>query len=105
MNSRSVRTTHNQQLKNPKIAAEYINQALASEDVSIMLLAIRNIVDAQEGGISALAEKTNLGRESMYKMLSPNGNPKLSTLTALLNGLGLSLQVVPTKKSNYRKPR
>lgn len=74
-----------------------MNQALESGEPSVILMAIRNIVDAQEGGISGLSEKADLGRESMYKMLSPRGIPKLSTLSSLLHGLGLQLQVVPEK--------
>ncbi len=100
MASRSVRQTHSEQLRNPEVAAEYMNQALLSEDPEIILMAIRNVVDAQEGGIASLAEKSNLGRESMYKMLSPKGNPKLSTLTSLLHGLGLHLQVAPNRKAS-----
>ena len=99
MGSRNVRQTHNKHLRNSKVAAEYINHALASEDVAIILMAIRNVVDAQEGGISGVAEKASLGRESMYKMLSPNGNPKLSTLNSLFHGLGLKIVVHPEEDS------
>ena len=95
MGSRNVRETHNKHLRDPEVAAEYINQALASDDVSVILMAIRNVVDAQEGGIAGVAEKSELGRESMYKMLSPRGNPKLSSLNALFHGLGLKLEVTP----------
>lgn len=95
MSSRNIRAVHNKHLKDPEIAAEYINQALVSDDVAVILMAIRNVVDAQEGGISAVAEKSALGRESMYKMLSPRGNPKLSSLNALFHGLGLKLEVTP----------
>ena len=95
MGSRNVRKTHNEHLKNAKVAAEYINHALATEDVAIILMAIRNVVDAQDGCISGVAERSNLGRESMNKMLSSNGNPKLTTLSALFHGLGLKMEVAP----------
>lgn len=95
MGKKNVRETHSEHLRDPIVAAEYINQALASDDVAIILMAIRNVVDAQEGGISTVAEKSELGRESMYKMLSPKGNPKLSTLNALFHSLGLKLEVTP----------
>ena len=71
-------------------------------------MAIRNVVDAQEGGISGVAEKSELGRESMYKMLSPRGNPKLATLYALFHGLGLKLEVTPETSNDkpvLRKPK
>lgn len=95
MGSRNIRKTHNKYLKNPKIAAEYINEALETNDTSVILMAIRNVVDAQEGGISGVAERAMLGRESMYKMLSSKGNPKLSTLNNLFHGLGLKIEVHP----------
>ena len=100
MSSRNVREVHSKQLRDPEVSAEYINQALASDDIAVILMAIRNVVDAQEGGISGVAEKSALGRESMYKMLSPRGNPKLSTLNALFHGIGLKLEVIPEPKKD-----
>ena len=82
-------------MRDIEIAAEYMNVAFTSNDPTIILTAIRNIVDAQEYGV---AENTNLGCESMHKMLSPTGNPKLATLLTLLEGFGLQLQVAPEKK-------
>ena len=90
---RNVRETHARYLRNSKSAIEYLNAALEEGDPGVILMALRNIAEAQEGGISKLAERTQLGRESMYKMLSENGNPKLSSFTKLLNGLGLHLKV------------
>lgn len=98
MGSRNVRETHNKQLRDSEVAAEYINQALESGDSSIILMALRNIVEAQSDGISGVAARANLGRESMYKMLSAKGNPKLSSLTSLLKSIGLQLYVEPTEK-------
>ena len=95
MSSRNIRQTHNKHLRDHKVAAEYINYALASEDVDVILMSIRNVVEAQEGGIAGVAAKSSLGRESMYKILSASGNPKLATLKALFHGLGLKLAVYP----------
>jgi probable addiction module antidote protein len=93
MMKRNVRETHNQYLRDTEVAAEYLNEALSDGDSSVILMALRNIAEAQEDGISGLATRAHLGRESMYKMLSANGNPKLSSFTQLLHGLGLSLKV------------
>jgi probable addiction module antidote protein len=50
---------------------------------------------ARSQGMAAIAAKTGLSRESLYRALSPKGNPKLSTLVEVLAALGLRLSVVP----------
>ena len=56
-------------------------------DVGCLLLAIRDVVKAQDG-MTELSQKTNLSRESLYKALSSTGNPQFSTVWAILNALG-----------------
>lgn len=90
---RNVRATHNEHLRDPEIAAEYLSEALEEGDAAVILMALRNVAEAQEDGITGLAQRSHLGRESMYKMLSANGNPKLSSFTQLIHGLGLKLKV------------
>jgi hypothetical protein len=51
------------------------------------------------GGISALADKTHLNRQAMYKALSAQGNPTLTTLLTILNAVGLNLTFAPLPKS------
>lgn len=99
MRERSIKQTHNDFLRDAETAANYINDALESNDPAIILMAIRNIVDARAEGMMSLAEKAKLGRESMYKMLSPNGNPKLATFSSVLSALGFQLRVIPQKRS------
>ena len=91
--TRNVRSTHNNYLRDTHVAAEYLSEALEDGEPSVILMALRNIAEAQEGGISELALKSELGRESMYKMLSSTGNPKLSSFTKVVNALGLKLRV------------
>jgi len=57
-----------------------------------LLLALRNIAEAQ-GGISELAERTNINRQHLYRLLSHKGNPRLQTFGHLLNGLGFHLSI------------
>jgi probable addiction module antidote protein len=90
---RNVRQTHNEQLRDSQVAAEYLSEALEDGDTATVLMALRNITEAQADGVAGLAARTQLGRESMYKMLSRTGNPKLSTFTKVLRGLGLKLKV------------
>ena len=74
-------------------AAAYLNAALEDGDNEVFLLALRNVADARLGGMSKLAEATGLNRESLYRMLSENGNPELNSLSRLLQALGLKFAV------------
>jgi probable addiction module antidote protein len=53
---------------------------------------LRDVAESQ-GGMAMMAQRTGLGRESLYKSLSENGNPKLSTLLEVIKALGLHLSV------------
>lgn len=83
-------------LKNPTEAAEYLNAHLEDDEKNseaLFLLALRDVAKAY--GIMQVAKETDLGRESLYKTLSKMGNPKLKTLRALLDTVGLRLVVRP----------
>jgi len=82
-------------LKDPAEAAAYLEAAFVDEDESGFLMALRNVAEAH--GIANVAEQTGLGRESLYKTLSEDGNPKLRTLTALLHAVGLRIAFEPEK--------
>jgi len=97
MGRKHIRSIHNVHLRDPEVASEYLNEAFASGDQAVILMAFRNVVEAQEGGFASVAERAHLGRESMYKMLSETGNPKLDTLTAMCHGVGLKLCVQPER--------
>jgi probable addiction module antidote protein len=43
--------------------------------------------------MTKIAKKTGLGRESLYKALSTNGNPEFATILKVINSLGLKLHV------------
>jgi probable addiction module antidote protein len=84
-------------LKDHDEAVAYLNAALEeslkgdAESQEILLMAFRNVAEAQ-GGIAKVAKKAHLGRESLYKTLSPKGNPELRTVTMLVQAMGLRLQ-------------
>lgn len=80
-------------LRNPEEAAAYLNAALEEESQAVFLLALRDVADAR--GITQLARETSLNRENLYRILSQNGNPQLSSLKNLLGALGLKLAVEP----------
>jgi len=89
--SRPYKESLLQALQDPTEAAEYLNAALEENESELFLLALRNVAEAH--GMKILAEKALLNRESMYRMLSERGNPQLSSLTAILEQVGLKLAV------------
>jgi probable addiction module antidote protein len=72
----------------------YLNAALEEslkgdeESQLLFLIALRNVIEAR-GGVGVLAKKANVGRESLYKTLSGEVNPKWQTLIKLFNAMGL----------------
>ena len=83
-----------QDLQDPEEAAAYLNAALEDESEKgseTFLLALRDVAKAR--GIGRLAQDTRLSRESLYRTLSRTGNPRFSTLEAVLESLGLRLAV------------
>jgi probable addiction module antidote protein len=95
--SRSYQDDLLQVLKDPEEAAAYLSAALEDGNEQVFLLAVRNVVDATTG-MTELANKTHLNRESLYKTLSEKGNPQLSSIRDILGGLGyrLTVEVFPS---------
>ena len=89
--SRPYKESLLEDLKDPKEAAEYLTAALEDDSPDVFLLALRDVAEAR--GIKPLAESAQLNQESMYRMLSDQGNPQFSSLTAVLRQLGLRLSV------------
>lgn len=78
----------------PALAAEYLKAALAqSDDPRAILIALRQLARAH--GIAQVAERASIERESLYRALSERGNPRFSTIIAVLDALGLVLTVQP----------
>ena len=79
----------------PEFANEYLAAALDEANEpggqTALLAALRHIAEAQ--GMSAVAERAGLPRESLYRALSPRGNPTIKTLLAVLKASGLHLGV------------
>lgn len=78
-------------LTNPDEAAAYLNAALEENDQEIFLLALRDVAEVRS--FSQVDQGAYLNRENLYRMLSPTGNPQLSSLTALLRSIGLRLAI------------
>jgi probable addiction module antidote protein len=80
------------QLKDPAEAASYLEAILEEGDQAAIMLALRQVAQAQ-GGIATIARKAQLTREATYKMLSKSGNPELRSLSAVLKATGLRISV------------
>ena len=76
----------------PDYAIGYLNAALA-EGHEAFLVALKDVVDARLG-MTGLSEQAELNREALYRALSEEGNPRLTTLERILAALGLHLAVV-----------
>jgi probable addiction module antidote protein len=80
-------------LDNEKVIAEYLNAALEDPNPDVFLVAVRDV--AQAHGMAQLAKDTGLGRESLYKALTPGAKPRYDTMLKLLQALGVKLQAFP----------
>lgn len=95
MLSTSYHEFHLEQLRQPEFAQAFLQVALEeyseNRNVESLLNSLRDIAKAQ-GGMAKLAERTSLNRQSLYKALSPQGNPRLETFSAILHGLGYRMR-------------
>ena len=80
-------------------AASYLNAAI-EDSPQMFLKALRNVAEAY--GMSKVAEEAGRARESLYRTLSEEGNPRLDTLTSILEVLGLRITVEPTQEVPIR---
>lgn len=85
------------------LAVEYLKAAMESldnpDDRAAGLLALRTVAEAY-GGLGAVASEAGISRESLYRALSPKGNPTLKTLVAVLKTVGMRLSVEPEEHAH-----
>ena len=80
-------------LKTDEDMAAYLEACLqeAGDDAAFIAKALGNIARAK--GMTQLSKDTGLGRESLYKALSGEGNPSFATILKVTHALGLKFQV------------
>ena len=61
-------------------------------DIPSLLLALRQVAQVK-GGMTKLADQTKLTREALYKILSKDGNPTITTLKIILDALGYAFSL------------
>jgi probable addiction module antidote protein len=83
-----------------EMTIQYLREAMESldnpDDRSAGLLALRTVAEAY-GGLASVAKEAGISRETLYRTLSPKGNPTLKTLLAILKTVGLRLSVESEK--------
>ena len=78
-------------LDDDEVVAEYLTAALEDPNPDVFLAAIGHVAKAR--GMSAIAERAGLGRESLYKALAPGAKPRYDTVLKVLQSLGVKLTV------------
>ena len=80
---------------NPEFAASYLAAAMEETDEpGVLLIALRQIAEAR-GGMAKVAKDAGIQRESLYRALSKRGNPRLTTLLAIVRAMGWTLTITP----------
>ena len=80
-------------LNNDEIIVEYLKAALEEHDPVFFAQALGNVARAK--GMTAIAQKTQLGRQNLYRALSGQSTPRIDTLMKVLDSLGVQFTVIP----------
>lgn len=78
-------------LDDDEVIAEYLTAALEDPNPEVFLAAVGHVAKAR--GMTTIAETTGLGRESLYKALTPGAKPRYDTVLKVLSSLGVRLSV------------
>ena len=80
-------------LNDEETIAEYLTAALEDPNPDVFLAAVRDVARAR--GMTQLAKDAGLGRESLYKALTPGAKPRYDTVLKLLHALGVKISATP----------
>ena len=81
-------------LDDDEAIAEYLTAALEADDPDLLLLALGDVARAK--GMAQVAKDAGLGRESLYKALTPGAKPRFDTVLKVARALGLRLTAQPS---------
>ena len=76
-------------LTDEETIADYLEAIMEQNDDALLLVALGNVAKAR--GMTTVAREAGLGRESLYKALSPEGNPRFDTVMKVARALGIRL--------------
>jgi len=94
--TRTKRWNPASQLRSEGAMIAYLEAALHDGDPAVVTAALGDIARAQ--GMTRVARRAGLGRESLYKALSPKGNPEFGTVLKVVEALGLELHAAATRR-------
>lgn len=89
MTLKTTRWDSAEYLQTEEDIAAYLDAVLGEDDPALVAHALGVIARAK--GMSQIARETGLGRESLYKALSAEGNPEFSTIFKVIKALGLRI--------------
>ena len=81
-------------LKTPEDIASYLEAAFEDGDPALIAHALGAV--ARSKGMTKIARRAGLGRQNLYKALSPDGRPEFDTVLKVVQALGLKLTVTAT---------
>jgi len=87
-------------LDTPESQAELVADALESGDATYLTHALGVVARAR--GMSEIAKNTGITREGLYKALSAEGDPRLSTFLGVIKSLGLQISVKPAQETDTK---
>ena len=79
--------------RDPAFAAEYLNAVIEDGSQEEIMTAFRRVAEAF--GMKQIAESARLNPKTLYRTLSPKGNPELKTFRSILDSMGMRLAVTP----------
>ena len=80
-------------MKDPVEASAYIEAVMQLDDPAALLVALRHVAKAH--GMAKVARRADMGDKTLFKALSAEGNPTLTTVHKVLAAVGLRLSAAP----------
>lgn len=83
-------------LDSDEVIAEYLTQVFADGDSDEIIRALGHVAKAR--GMAMVAKESGLGRESLYKALTPGAQPRFDTVLRVCRAIGMPLQSMPVAR-------
>jgi len=93
MNKKTKKFDVSDYLNDEETIAAYLTSIMEENDQDLLLGAIGDVAKAR--GMKQIAQKAGLGRESLYKALSPGAKPRFETIIGVLRALDINLTLTP----------